>query len=215
MERKNNTLIFLVSVFITSLIGANILATKLFILGPIMAPAGVIAYPITFLCTDIISELWGKDTAQKVVWAGFIASILFMFLAYLAVILTPAPFYPHQKVFAEIFGKLGRITVAGLSAYVISQSHDVWVFHFLKTLTKDRHLWLRNNVSTIGSQFLDTIIFITIAFAGVMPLKALVVMMTSQWLIKVAIALLDTPFCYLGVGIVSRRLSMEEQPGQV
>lgn len=215
MERKNNTLIFLVSVFITSLISANILATKVFILGPIMAPAGVIAYPITFLCTDIISELWGKGTARRVVWAGFIASILFMTLAYVAVIITPAPFYPHQEVFAEIFGKLGRITVAGLSAYVISQSHDLWSFHFLKTLTKGRHLWLRNNVSTIGSQFLDTIIFITIAFTGVMPLKAMVLMMASQWLVKVAIALLDTPFCYLGVGIVSRRLSMEDQPGQV
>lgn len=215
MKRKNNTLIFLVSVFITSLISANILATKVFILGPIMAPAGVIAYPITFLCTDIISELWGKGTARRVVWAGFIASILFMTLAYVAVIITPAPFYPHQEVFAEIFGKLGRITVAGLSAYVISQSHDLWSFHFLKTLTKGRHLWLRNNVSTIGSQFLDTIIFITIAFTGVMPLKAMVLMMASQWLVKVAIALLDTPFCYLGVGIVSRRLSMEDQPGQV
>lgn len=180
-----------------------------------MAPAGVIAYPITFLCTDIISELWGKDTAQKVVWAGFFASILFMFLAYVAVSLTPAPFYLHQEVFAEIFGKLGRITVAGLSAYVISQSHDVWSFHFLKTLTKGRHLWLRNNVSTIGSQFLDTIIFITIAFAGVMPLRVLAVMMAGQWLIKVAIALLDTPFCYLGVGVVSRRLASEDKSGQV
>ena len=213
MERKNNILIFLVSIFITGLIGANILATKIFTIGPIMAPAGVIAYPITFLCTDIISELWGRNTAQRVVWSGFFASVLFLILSYVAVILTPASFYSHQEVFADIFGKVGRITFAGLLAYIISQSHDVWTFHFLKDLTEGRHLWLRNNLSTIGSQFLDTIIFITIAFAGTMPLEALLLMMAGQWFVKVVMALMDTPFCYLGVGLVSRSLTVENQPG--
>lgn len=215
MERKSDTLTFLVALFITGLIGANVLATKIFTLGPIMAPAGVIAYPLTFLCTDIISELWGKNTAQKVVWAGFGASIIFLLLAYVAVILNPAPFYPNQKVFSEMFGSVGRITAAGLLAYIVSQSHDVWSFHFLKDLTKGRHLWLRNNVSTIISQLIDTVIFISLAFAGTMSPRAVVWMMISQWLVKVAMALLDTPFCYLGVGMVSRHLAAEERVGKI
>ena len=190
------TFITLVTVFVTSLVIANVLATKLFMFGDFILPAGVIAYPITFLMTDVIGEMWGKTVVTKVVWAGFFCSLLAMSLGFIAVMLPAAPFYERQEFFAELFGRVGRITGASLIAYIVSQLNDVWVFHKLKDLTHGKHLWLRNNVGTISSQLFDTILFITIAFYGIMPTSVLFSMIMSQWLIKILIALFDTPFCY-------------------
>ncbi|MDD3399315.1 MAG: queuosine precursor transporter [Candidatus Methanomethylophilaceae archaeon] len=197
MELKiPRTFITLVAVFVTSLVTANVLATKLFMFGDFILPAGVIAYPITFLMTDVIGEMWGKKVVTKVVWAGFFCSLLAMSLGFIAVMLPAAPFYERQEFFAELFGRVGRITGASLIAYIVSQLNDVWVFHKLKDLTHGKHLWLRNNVGTISSQLFDTILFITIAFYGIMPTSVLFSMIMSQWLIKILIALFDTPFCY-------------------
>lgn len=197
MEQKiPRTFITLVSVFITSLVIANVLATKLFIFRDFVLPAGVIAYPITFLMTDVIGEIWGKKIVSRVVWAGFFCSLLAMGLGLLAVMLPAAPFYERQEFFAELFGKVGRITGASLVAYLASQFTDVHIFHWLKELTEGKHLWLRNNVGTITSQLIDTMIFIVIAFYGVMPNPVLLSMIFSQWIIKIMIAVFDTPFCY-------------------
>lgn len=210
MTNKDTTLIMLASVFVTSLVIANVLATKIWVIGSIFIPAGVIAYPITFLLTDVIGEVWGKKTANQVVWAGFFCSILAASLGYLAVWLPAAPFYQHQEAFSSMFGMVGRITVASLIAYIVSQSHDIWLFHFLKERTKGRHLWLRNNLSTMTSQFIDTVLFIAIAFGGVIPLMPLLGMMLGQWSVKIVLALLDTPLCYFFVGIISRRVNTPE-----
>jgi len=209
MELKvPRTFITLVAVFVTSLVTANVLATKLFAFSGFTIPAGVIAYPITFLMTDVIGEIWGKKVVTRVVWAGFFCSILAMSLGFLAVLLPAAPFYERQEFFTELFGRVGRITGASLIAYLISQLNDVWVFHKLKDLTHGKHLWLRNNVGTITSQFFDTVIFIVIAFYGIMPTSVLLSMILSQWGIKILIALVDTPFCYWLVAWCKRRNGM-------
>lgn len=209
MELKvPRTFITLVAVFVTSLVTANVLATKLFAFSGFTLPAGVIAYPITFLMTDVIGEIWGKKVVTRVVWAGFFCSILAMSLGFLAVLLPAAPFYERQEFFAELFGRVGRITGASLIAYLISQLNDVWVFHKLKEYTNGKHLWLRNNVGTITSQFFDTVIFIVIAFYGIMPTSVLLSIILSQWVIKILIALVDTPFCYWLVAWCKRRNGM-------
>ena len=209
MELKvPRTFITLVAVFVTSLVTANVLATKLFAFSGFTLPAGVIAYPITFLMTDVIGEIWGKKVVTRVVWAGFFCSILAMSLGFLAVLLPAAPFYERQEFFTELFGRVGRITGASLTAYIVSQLNDVWVFHKLKDLTHGKHLWLRNNVGTITSQFFDTVIFIVIAFYGIMPASVLLSMILSQWVIKILIALVDTPFCYWLVAWCKRRNGM-------
>ena len=199
------TFSFLVAVFIASLVMANILATKLFSIGEFILPAGVIAYPITFLMTDVISEVWGKKVVTRVVWVGFFCSLIALGLGLIAVALPSAYFYERQEFFAEMFGRVGRITFASLAAYLISQLNDVWVFHKLKEKTNGKHLWFRNNVSTITSQFLDTVIFIFIAFYGIMPFTVLIAMIGSQWLVKILIALADTPFCYMLVNWSKKR----------
>lgn len=202
------TFITLVTVFVTSLVISNVLATKLVMFGNFVIPAGVVAYPITFLMTDVIGEIWGKKIVLKVVWAGFFCSILAMLLGFLAVILPAAPFYEGQSFFAKLFGNVGRVTGASLIAYLVSQFNDIWLFHKIKDITKNKHLWLRNNIGTIFSQLLDTIIFITIAFYGTIPTEILITMIASQWFVKVLIALLDTPFCYLLVAWCERKNSI-------
>jgi hypothetical protein len=192
-----NGLITLTSVFIMALVISNIMATKIWTIWGLMLPAGVIAYPITFLMTDVIGEIWGKKVVTKVVWAGFICCLFALLLEWIAVQLPAAPFYNRQEMFSEMFGRVGRITFASLAAYLVSQLHDVWMFHMISDKTKGKHLWLRNNVATIISQLYDTIIFIVLAFYGTMPSSVIVNMILSQWLVKTVIALADTPFCYL------------------
>lgn len=198
--KNQDRFIMLVSIFSSTLVISNVLATKLWVVPyfNVVMPAGVIAYPITFLMTDVISEVWGKQTTLRVVKAGFVCALISLILGLLAVMLPPAKYFSaeSQDFFRATFSGVGRITFASLVAYLISQLNDAYLFHRIRGLTGEKHLWLRNNLSTIVSQFFDTIIFITIAFYGVMPNDALLEIMIGQWGIKILLALFDTPFCY-------------------
>jgi uncharacterized integral membrane protein (TIGR00697 family) len=202
-QRGLNYLTLLACIFAGSLVLAAVMASKIIKVGPIVVPAGVLAYCLTFLITDVISEIWGKEEAQTVVMGGFITLVLVFVLTSASIVWPPASFWPHQQAYQTILGSSARIMVASLTAYLFSQYHDVWAFHFWKRLTTDRFLWLRNNASTIVSQLLDSVVFITIAFYGSLPVMQLIF---GQWVVKVVIALLDTPFVYLLVYLVRRRL---------
>ncbi len=196
MERK---LRFLTALFITSLLVSNIMAGKLFTLGRFILPAAVFAYPVTFVITDTVSEVWGRKEANDIVWLGFIMNLVMTAFLYLGRLLPPAPFWEHQAAYEAVLGAVPRIVAASMAAYLVSQFHDVWAFLFWRRVTKGRHLWLRNNLSTMGSQLLDSIIFITLAFAGTVSNAVLVNMIAGQYLVKLVLALADTPFCYLAV----------------
>ncbi len=204
MTNNTGKLILLTELFVTALIAANIIAAKLFVLGSVVLTVGIITYPITFLLTDTISEVWGKKRATQVVWMGFLANIFMLGVLYIARILPPAPFWPHQEAFDLILGAVPRIVIASLVAYIVSQTHDVWSFHFWRHKTGGKHLWLRNNVSTMTSQLIDSVIFVTVAFYGSMPNDALVTMIITQYMVKLVIAVLDTPFCYMLVSWAKR-----------
>jgi uncharacterized integral membrane protein (TIGR00697 family) len=128
---------------------------------------------------------------------GFYMSIVMVVVIFLGRLLPAAPFWQHQGAYEIILGSTPRIVLASMIAYLISQNHDVWAFHWLKKKTEGKHLWLRNNGSTVASQLIDSVLFIGIAFAGTYPMKTIAVMIASQYLVKVVIAFLDTPFCYL------------------
>jgi len=181
--------------FVTSLIISNITAVKIVSYGKLVFPAAVLAYAVTFLFTDVYSEIWGKKEANTLVRIGFLCNILALVLIRFSIILRPASFY-DQSSFVNILGGSTRIILASMTAYLISQHHDVWAFHFWRDKTGGKYLWIRNNASTIVSQFLDTSIFIFLAFYGNAPILT---MIGSQYLIKVLIAICDTPFCYIFV----------------
>lgn len=195
MQRTTGNLIILNSFFVTSLVISNVVAGKVISFWGLTVPSAVVAYPWTFLCTDIIGELWGKDEANRTVKIGFAAQLFSLVLIYMAIALPIAPFATDfQEPFRQTLGSSARIVLASLCAYIISQSWDVAVFHCLKAHTGVRHKWLRNNASTMTSQLIDTAIFITIGFYGSVP--NLPTMVISQYIVKLCLALCDTPFFY-------------------
>lgn len=195
MKKTETNLQILTSVFVVSLIIANIVSAKIVSFWGMVIPAAIVAYPLTFLITDVIGEIWGKQEANKVVKIGLLCQIISLILIGLAIALHVAPFADNQAEFVGIMKSGFRVVAASLVAYFISQSWDVWIFHKLKEKCNDKHKWLRNNLSTITSQIIDTAIFITIAFVGIVP--NIWIMIGSQYLIKVVFALLDTIPFYL------------------
>ena len=185
--------IIMVGIFSGSLTIAAVLASKIVSVMGFFVPAGVFAYCITFVCTDAISEIWGKKYAQLAVKTGFVTLIISLVLTQIALYWTPAPFWSNQEGFASVLGMTPRIVIGSLCAYLLSQYHDVWLFHIIKHRTNDKHLWLRNNASTAISQLLDSVVFIVIAFYGVMPIWPLIF---GQWVVKLIIAAIDTPLVY-------------------
>jgi len=204
---KDRNIAYFASFFAALIVIANITASKLISFHGLVVPVAVIAYPITFLVTDVVSEVYGKKTAQMIVNAGFWAMIGATILIFLTVRIPPASFWKGQDEFARVLGNVPRIAVASLVAYLLAQNHDLFAFHFWKKLTRGRHLWLRNNASTMVSQLIDTFVFISIAFLGVVSRQVLFQMIISQYIVKLLIALADTPFCYLLVKMVRRQPS--------
>jgi len=183
--------------FITSLLLANIIAGKIVMIAGLIVPAAIVLYPVTFLFTDVVSEVEGKAGAHRLVMMGFFMSLIMVFILFVGKVLPPAPFWKHQESYNIILGTTPRIVFASMVAYLISQNHDVWAFHWWRRLTGGKHLWMRNCFSTMGSQLIDSVLFIGLAFGGVYPLATIGMMIASQYLVKVIIAVLDTPFCYM------------------
>ncbi len=205
-ERVSPALICLACIFSGSLVIAAVISSKIISVGPIVVPAGILAYCLTFVASDVISEIWGKNTARQVVAGGFAALVVCLGLIHLALAWPAAPFWEGDQAFEEVLGAAPRIILASLAAYIVSQYHDVWAFHFWKKTFRGRHLWLRNNLSTAVSQLLDSTIFIFIAFLGVMPVLPLIL---GQMAVKLIIAFLDTPLVYLLVWLLKKPGSQE------
>lgn len=195
LRKTGRNLILLNCFFIASLITANVVAGKVIMIFGLTVPAAVVAYPWTFLCTDIIGELWGREEANRTVKTGILIQVFSMALIYGAIALPVAPFASEmQGQFQAVLGSSLRFVCASLCAYMISQWWDVTVFHRIKDWTGKKHKWLRNNASTMTSQLIDTAIFITIGFYGAVP--DLLAMVVSQYIVKLMLALMDTPLFY-------------------
>lgn len=198
-------LVALAMSFVTLLVIANIIAVKPVSLNGWIVPAGTVAYPFTFLVTDTISELYGRKVATRIVWYGFALSIAMVLLVFIGKVLPGAAFWEDQSSYETILGSVPRIVLGSMIAYIISQHGDVLLFHRLRRLTTGRHLWLRNNASTIVSQGVDTALFISIAFAGTVPGDTLLNMMGTQYAIKLGVAVVDTPLVYALVRFIRNK----------
>lgn len=195
MKKNTFNLTLLTAIFCLGLLTSNLFGGKLIsILGFTVAGA-IITYPLTFLTTDIIGEIWGKKEANDCVKVGVIIQIGFLALGYLSLkIPTLAATAELQNSLTAVLNQGSRMTIASLGAFTVSQTMDVISFHWLKRKTNGKYKWLRNNASTMSSQLIDTMIFITIAFYGVVD--SIVTMVFAQYLIKLILAALDTPFFY-------------------
>lgn len=186
---------------------AQILANKLVLVGPFAVPGGILVFSATFLITDLLGELWGKREAHTAVWAGFYGSIFLAAMVWM-ISVWPSPEYAVEGAAAwnTALALTPRIVLASLVSYLIVQHLDVWLFHALKRLTHGRHLWLRNNGSTMVSQALDAVLFSTIAFYGIQPLLPLIL---GTYAVRLGVMVIDTPFVY-GVRHVAQRIRQKE-----
>lgn len=199
---QDNKVLFLQALFITSLMLANIMGAKIYNLGPITVSVTIWLMPLTFLITDILEEVKGKTIANNLVWTTA-AVLLFSYLfIQWAVWVTPAERYTSNEAFVSIFQNSARFFLASIVAFLISQMHNIWSFNFWKEKTHGKFLWLRNNLSTIVSQFIDTVIFMFLAFYHIAPkFDAAFVwqLILPYYALKLILSLIDTPFVYLGV----------------
>jgi queuosine precursor transporter len=195
---------------------------------PFIVFVGVLPYPITFLCTDFISEIYGKKRANAVVWVGLLLNIWVLFILWLGGVLPPQPeimadglpgrFDPNRSFFQIRQWTFGA-TLASMIAYLTAQFVDVHLFHFLRKLTKGKMLWLRNNVSTLTSQLVDSVsvVLITYFYAssaihlspGESVMHGIMILILSSYAFKVAAALIDTIPFYIGVRFLTRYLQLE------
>ena len=200
--------------FLNVIIGtiiANLQVVKTVVLFGFTATLGNVVYGSIFLSTDLLEELYGKKEARKAVWFGFASLITMTILMQIALQLSPAPEDFAQTHLEAIFSIMPRIALGSLIAYLIAQHHDVWAFGFWRKLTKGKHLWLRNNLSTMVSQLIDTAIFCTIAFLGQFPMNIWWQIFWTTYIFKFVVAIFDTPFMYLGTYIGKRIHNIEEK----
>jgi uncharacterized integral membrane protein (TIGR00697 family) len=198
---------FLFALYLTSMVLVNTLGSKITTLGSVRASVGVFFMPILFLITDIVTEVYGRKASTQFVNLSTIMLIFMFLMIGLCIIVPPNETWGLQSAYANVFGSSMRMTVASLFSFFIAQHIDVAIFAFLKFLTKDKHLWIRNNVSTIISQLVDTTIFMFIAFYKMnasYTFSFVWSLILPYWAFKVIFALIDTPFCYLGVWWLKR-----------
>jgi len=192
-----------------SVIVANIQVIQTVELFGLIATLGNIVYATSFLVTDILSENYGKEEAKKAVWIGFFSLISMTLLMNLALQFLPLEgdefaSTAHEAT-ATIFSLMPRIAVASLAAYLLSQRHDVWAYHFWrKRFSKDNQIWLRNNLSTGVSQLIDSVVFVLIAFYGVFETAMLFEIFITTYVLKFIVAAADTPFVYWSKGIFKK-----------
>jgi len=213
--------LFLAALFITSLVVSNLIFQKFFYWHPFDVEifgvkffelsVGILPYPITFLITDLISEIYGKKRANQMVAAGIFASIFSLLIVLVANTVPATSWSPvNNDLFSTVFGNTAIAVAASMLAYLLAQFIDIQIYHFWKNLTKGKHLWLRNNFSTFLSQFVDTCtILLLLCSFNIIAWDKFYGLLVAGFLFKILIAIIDTPFLYLGVYLFKKRFHLK------
>ena len=200
----------LYGLIVMNIIVCNLQVMKLITLFGITTTLGNILYASIFFTTDILGEMYGKKEARKGVLLGFAMLVLATGYMQIALMFVPAKSDFIHPALTQIFQMYPRVAAGSLLAYIVSQLHDVWAFDFWKVRARGRFLWLRNNASTMVSQALDTIIFVFVAFWGLMPWPAFIQILLTTYVLKFIVAAADTPFIYMAKMLKAPDLPSEE-----
>jgi queuosine precursor transporter len=201
--------LIVVAVFVTCLITANITAVKLVDLFGLVLPAAILIFPVSYIIGDVLTEVYGYRQARKVIWLGFVCNLIVVVAIWLAQILPAASFWDGQKAYERILGYTPRILAASFLAYLVGEFANSFVLAKMKIATQGRWLWMRTIGSTLVGQGLDSLVFISLAFAGAIPIQALSQAIVTQWLAKSAYEAAVTPFTYLIVNFLKRQEGMD------
>lgn len=198
--RYSSWFVLAVAVFITCLMASNIIAVKLTSIMGVVLPAAVIIFPISYIFGDILTEVYGYAASRRVIWLGFLCNLLAVIAFQLGSLLPPAGFWQGQAAYEAILGNTPRILVASFLAYLVGEFANSFVLAKMKILTKGQWLWSRTIGSTLVGEGLDSLVFISLAFAGTIPVDALAGTVIAQWLFKTGYEVVATPLTYVIVG---------------
>lgn len=205
MKNKVSVLFMLAGIlFAACLLVSNILASKIMMVGPWSAPAGVLVFPLAYIINDVIAEVWGYRKARLIIWAGFGVNLLAVLFFSLGIVATPAPFFGSQEAFATVLGNTPRIVAASLLAYLVGSFLNAYIMSRFKVLTRGKGFSVRAIVSTLVGEGADSLIFITVAFAGIFPAGVLFTMVLTQAIIKTVYEIAVLPLTVWVVGKVKK-----------
>lgn len=195
--RRYDRIDALLAFYVTLAVASSIFASKTidfdFGFAEFFAPGAVLIFSVTFLLTDIVNERFGKREVYRMIALALFAQIAFLVFSYLVLKATPAPFFTNQEAFETVLGNVPRNIIAGLIAFFISENLDAYLFQWFRNLTGGKHLWMRNAFSSLPAMLIDSVVFVTLAFWGVMPIFPLIVGLTiTKWLVGIV----DIPFMY-------------------
>ncbi len=203
MEGSGRLLPVITALFVTTLLTANIIAVKLFMVGGVVLPAGTVVFPLSYLFGDVLTEVYGYAVTRRVIWLGFFCNLVMVIAIWVGQELPAAGFWDGQGAYVRILGFAPRLLAASFVAYLIGEFVNSYVLAKLKIATKGRWLWSRTIGSTVVGQGLDSAVFITLAFAGT-GVPDLVSLVAAQWIFKCAYEIVATPFTYLVVNRLKR-----------
>lgn len=215
MNFRDQFYLVLSGIFIASLVTCNLIANKFVSVDlgfkVFIVSAGILPYPLTFLVTDLISELYGQKKANLVVFSGFVASVFVLIFLWLGSQFSAiSGSIVDDLTYDSVFQNAWRLIAASMVAYLFAQFVDVRIFHFWKRLTKGKHLWLRNNGSTIASQLIDTTLVVCILFVGVWESDQIYSAILDGWLFKMLMAFIDTPIIYGVIHLLKGKIDIAE-----
>lgn len=203
----SHRLVIITAIFITCLITANVIAVKLVSFGPVILPAAIFIFPLSYIFGDVLTEVYGYRQARQVIWLAFICNLIFVVFVWVGQILPPASFWEGQAAYERILGYTPRLLAASFLGYLVGEFANSFIMAKMKILTRGRWLWSRTIGSTVVGQGLDTAIFITIAFIGTPAF--LPVMILYHWLAKTVIEALATPATYRLVNYLKRKEAID------
>jgi uncharacterized integral membrane protein (TIGR00697 family) len=193
------------ALFVTCLITANIIIVKQISIAGIVLPAAIIIFPLSYIIGDVLTEVYGYQQARRIIWLGFLCNLVAVVAIWIAKILPPAPVFEAQRAYERILGSTPRFLLASFVAYLAGEFTNSIVLSKMKIWTRGRWLWTRTIGSTLVGQGVDTVVVLTIAFAGVLPAVVLGTMILSHWLTKVVYEIIATPFTYLVVSYLKNK----------
>ncbi len=194
--------VIVAGIFIACLLTANIIAVKVISVGPVILPAAVIIFPISYIFGDVLTEVYGYRMARRIIWLGFGCNMLMVVFIWFGQLLPAASFWEDQPAYNSILGYTPRLLVASFLGYLIGEFANSFVLARMKILTKGRWLWTRTIGSTFIGQALDSAVFLTIAYIGIS--SNIPFMILCHWSAKVLIETVATPFTYWIVGVLKR-----------
>ena len=205
--KVSHRFVVIAAIFITCLITANIIAVKVISVGPVILPAAIIIFPMSYIFGDILTEVYGYRLARKVIWLGFICNLIFVIFAWVGQILPPAPFWEKQEAYISILGYTRRLLIASFLGYLVGEFANSFVLSKMKILTRGRWLWSRTIGSTVVGEGLDTSVFIILAYIGTASFVP--IMILYHWLIKTGYEVVATPFTYAVVNYLKKKEAID------